>query len=210
MGNSFYLFCRFMLFIILKIFFSFRVKGRSFVPPSGGCIIASNHLSYLDPIVLSVASPRILSFMAKKELFSEHGKIFKWLITALNAFPLERGTADLKAIRFAINKLKSGHCLIVFPEGTRGSSGAVKNPQAGVSMLAAKADVPVVPAFIIGSDKALPAKSKKVTFFTPMSVKFGPPLIFKPDPSKNDIKADYQAFSNLVIEQIKLLENSEK
>ncbi|MBU1088075.1 MAG: 1-acyl-sn-glycerol-3-phosphate acyltransferase [Candidatus Omnitrophica bacterium] len=207
MKNSFYLFCRFMLFVNLKLLFFFKVKGRSFVPKHGGCIIASNHLSYLDPIVLSVASPRILSFMAKKELFSQHGKFFKWLITALNAFPLERGTADLKAIRFAINKLKAGHCLIVFPEGTRSSSGEVRDPQAGVSMLAAKANVPVIPAFITGSDKALPAKSKKVVFFTPMSVSFGPALMFKPDADKNDIKADYQMFSNQIIQQIRLLEN---
>ncbi|MFH1061814.1 MAG: lysophospholipid acyltransferase family protein [Candidatus Omnitrophota bacterium] len=210
MKNSFYLFCRFMLFILLKILFFFRVQGRGFVPPRGGCIIASNHLSYLDPVVLSVASPRILSFMAKKELFSEHGKFFKWLITTLNAFPLERGTADLKAIRFAINKLKTGHCLIVFPEGTRGSSGEVKNPQAGVSMLAAKANVLVIPAFITGTDNALPAKSKKIALFTPMNVKFGPALTFKQDLSKNDIKADYQMFSNQIVEQIKQLGNKKK
>jgi len=148
--------------------------------------------------------------MAKKELFSQHGNFFKWLITALNAFPLERGTADLKAIRFAINKLKNGHCLIVFPEGTRSKSGEVKDPQSGVSMLAAKANVPVIPAFITGSDKALPAESKKIAFFTPMSVRFGPALTFKPDPSRNDIKADYQIFSNQIIEQIRLLEDFEK
>jgi len=210
MGNSFYLFCRFLLFIKLKLLFSFKVKGRGFVPPKGGCIIASNHLSYLDPIVLAVASPRVLSFMAKKELFSEHGKFFKWIITALNAFPLERGTADLKAIRFAINKLKKGHCLIVFPEGTRGSSGELRDPQSGVSMLAAKAKVPVIPAFITGSDKALPAKSKKISFFTPMSARFGPMLTFKRDTSRNDIKADYQMFSKQIVEQIRVLEDFNK
>jgi len=207
MKNSFYLFCRLMLFIKLKTLFFFKVKGSGFVPPKGGCIIASNHLSYLDPIVLAVASPRILSFMAKKELFSEHGKFFKWIITALNAFPLERGTADLKAIRFAINKLKNGHCLIVFPEGTRSTSGEVKDPESGVSMLAAKANVPVIPAFITGSDKALPAKSKKISFFSPMSVRFGKALTFKPGASRNDLKDDYQKFSKQIIDQIRILED---
>lgn len=210
MNNSFYLFCRFILFIHLKILFFFKIKGQSFVPPRGGCIIASNHLSYLDPIVLAVASPRVLSFMAKKELFSQHGAFFKWIITALNAFPLERGAADLKAIRFAINKLKKGHTLIVFPEGTRSTTGQVRDAQAGISMLAARANVPVIPAFITGSDKALPAKSKKISFFTPMSVSFGPALTFKNEGSKKDLKAEYQSFSNQILKQIRILEQASK
>ena len=177
------------------------------MPKKGGCIIASNHLSYLDPIVLAVGSPRILSFMAKKELFSHHGLVFKWVISALNAFPLDRGNADLKAMRFAINKLKQGNTLIIFPEGTRSRSGEVKDAQAGVGMLAAKADVVVIPAYIKGSDKALPAETKKISFFSPISVIFGPALKFRKDDSSKDIKAQYQAFSSEIIKQIKELEN---
>jgi 1-acyl-sn-glycerol-3-phosphate acyltransferase len=90
--------------------------------------------------VLSVACPRILSFMSKEELF--RNKLFARLISALNAFPLHRGTADLKSIRFAINKLKEGDTLIIFPEGTRSTSGAVNEGHEGVAMLAAKAGVP--------------------------------------------------------------------
>jgi 1-acyl-sn-glycerol-3-phosphate acyltransferase len=206
--DTFYLTCRFLLFIFLKMFFFFKVKGRSFVPAKGGCIIASNHLSYLDPIVLAVASPRILCFMSKKELFTQHGPVFKWIITALNAFPLDRGAADLKAIRFAIDKLKNSSTLIVFPEGTRSRSGTVKEAQAGVSMLAAKAGVPVIPAYISGSDQALPANSKKIRFFKPVKVTFGQAMRFEKKSGSKDVKEEYKAFSNQVIEQIKILEES--
>jgi 1-acyl-sn-glycerol-3-phosphate acyltransferase len=205
-NNSFYLFCRCMLFLLLSVFFFFRVTGRRFLPKKGGCIIASNHLSYLDPIVLSVASPRILSFMAKQELF--RNKWFAWLISSLNAFPLARGTADLKSIRFAITKLKEGGTLIIFPEGTRSASGAVHEGHAGVAMLAAKAGVPVIPALIAGTDAALPAGAKKVKLFTPIRVHFGPPMRFDADCSATaGMKENYRKFSVEVIEHIREIKN---
>lgn len=188
--------------------FFFRTTGREYIPKQGGCIIASNHLSFLDPIVLSVASPRILSFMAKQELFRPG--LFMKLITALNAFPLQRGRADLKAMRMAIEKLKNGETLIIFPEGTRSESGIVQEGQMGVSMLAAKARVPVIPALIIGTDKAMPVHAKKVSLFKPVSVHFAAPLLFDTAKKGDELKAEYQRFSNAVIQSIKELRDSKK
>ena len=185
--------------------FFFKSSGRKNLPKSGGCIIASNHLSYLDPIVLSIASPRIVSFMAKQELFKN--PFFAKLISTLNAFPLERGSADLKSIRFAINKLKDEGTLIIFPEGTRSTSGQIKEGQAGVSMLAAKANAPVVPTFIEGTDLALSAGSKKIKFFVPLSVHFGKPMYFKPLLSKDKLKEEYQQFSRDIIAEIQKLKS---
>ncbi len=201
--NKFYIFCRFLLFISFKTLFFFKSSGRENLPKKGGCIIASNHLSYLDPIVLSIASPRILSFMAKQELFEN--PFFGGLISALNAFPLERGTADLKSIRFAINKLKDEGTLIIFPEGTRSTSGKIKEGQAGVSMLAVKSKSPVVPTYIEGTDIALPSGSKKIRFFVPLSVHFGKPMYFTPGPSKEKLKEEYQQFSRDIIAEIQKL-----
>lgn len=190
--NNFYIFCRFLLFISFKMLFFFKCSGRGNLPKKGGCIIASNHLSYLDPIVLSIASPRIVSFMSKQELFKN--PFFAKLISALNAFPLERGSADLKSIRFAINKLKSEGTLIIFPEGSRSTSGQINEGQAGVSMLAAKAKVPVIPTFIEGTDIALSAGSKKIKFFVPLSVHFGKAMNFKASLPKDKIKRNTSSF----------------
>ncbi len=201
----FYKFCRFLLFITFKIFFFFKYSGAKNLPKTGGCIIASNHLSYLDPVVLSIASPRVLSFMSKQELFTN--PIFGGLIRALNAFPLERGSADLKSIRFAINKLKSEGTLIIFPEGTRSTSGEISEGQAGVSMLAAKSKMPVVPTFIKGTDIALSAGSKKIKFFVPLSVHFSKPMYFNSELPKDKIKEEYQNFSNAIIVQIQNLKS---
>lgn len=206
-SNNFYIFCRFLLFIFLKTFFFFKSSGRENLPKKGGCIIASNHLSYFDPIVLSVASPRILSFMSKKELFKQ--RFFARLITALNAFPLERDTADLKSIRFAINLLKDGGTLIIFPEGTRSRGGDIKDPLPGVSMLAAKAKVPVIPTFIEGTDNAMPVEKKKICFFKPISVQFSKPLFFTQKESNSNLKADYERFSQEIIAEIKKIKTKE-
>ncbi len=203
--NNFYIFCRFLLFISFKMLFFFKSSGRENVPQKGGCIIASNHLSHLDPIVLSIASPRMVSFMAKRELFKN--PFFGKLISALNAFPLERGSADLKSIRFAINKLKDEGVLIIFPEGTRSTNGQINAGFSGVSMLAAKANVPVVPTFIEGTDIALAAGSKKIRFFVPLSVHFAKPMCFKPKASKEKLKEEYQRFSRDVIAEIQKLKS---
>lgn len=201
--NNFYIFCRFILFLIFKSLFFFKSSGRENLPKKGGCIIASNHLSYLDPIVLSLGSTRMLTFMAKKELF--RNPFFSWLITALNSFPLERGSADLKSIRFAINKLKQEGTLIIFPEGTRSTSGQINEGQGGVSMLAAKAKVPVVPTLIMGTDIALAAGSKKVKFFVPLSVHFAKPMYFTSKAGKDNLKEEYLQFSKDIIAEIQKL-----
>ncbi|MFH2138805.1 MAG: lysophospholipid acyltransferase family protein [Candidatus Omnitrophota bacterium] len=199
-----YLSVRFILHGFYKICFFFKATGRKFVPKSGGCIIASNHLSYLDPMVLSIASPRILNFLAKRDLFKG---FFGVMISALNAFPVERGKGDLKAIRTSLGKLKDGKALIVFPEGTRSTNGQIKDAESGVGMLAAKSGVAVVPTYIIGTDLALPAKEKKFSLFIPISVHFAAPLSFDGlglDP-KN--KNDYQIFADKVIESIRELKS---
>lgn len=203
MKNKVYLFTRFLLVIVFKIFFSLKITGRENIPRDDGCIIASNHLSYLDPVVLSVACPRILNFMAKEDLF-EHW-CFRKLITILNAFPIKRGQGDLKAIRFAIEKLKKKGALIIFPEGTRSITGNVVDSTSGVGLLAAKSGVAVIPTLITGTDRSMPVKSKNIFLFTPITVHFSKPLKFSDLHLDLRNKNDYQIFSNKLVERIKEL-----
>ena len=201
-SKIFYYFIRCILYILWKILYFFKARGRSFIPKTGGCIIASNHLSHLDPIVLALGSPRILSFLAKEELFVG---IFGKLIAALNAFPLQRGKGDITAIRVSLDKLKRNQALIVFPEGTRSLTGELKKAQLGVGMLAAKSGVPVVPTLIQGSNIALSAKDKKVRLFVPIKIYFGKPLTFTSLNLNPRNKQDYQVFADEVIKAIQAL-----
>jgi 1-acyl-sn-glycerol-3-phosphate acyltransferase len=162
---------RFLLFIVFKLFFRLQVKGKEYIPKKGGFILASNHISYLDPMVLGVACPRLLNFMAKQDLF--RNPLFSWLISTVGSFPVKRESVDISALKEAMQRLRNGKALLLFPEGRRGEADAVTSqPQGGVGFLAAKLNVAVVPAFIKGTEKALPKGAK---FIRPskISVYFG-------------------------------------
>ena len=134
--------------------------------------MASNHLSYLDPIALGIANPRKLSFMAKKDLFKN--RFFSKLLSAVNAMPLKRNQADLSALKGAIKRLKEGSAMVLFPEGSRTSQRA----HPGVAFLAISAGVPIVPARIQGTDIALPKGSRFIRP-TKITVYFGEPIVLE-------------------------------
>ncbi len=151
---------RFLSFLILKIFFRIEASGTENIPESGGFILASNHVSHLDPIALGVSCPRDLSYMARDDLF--FNPIFSWLLTSCNAFPVKRNSADFSALKEAIVRVKSGGGLVIFPEGTRKPNGISLQPQAGIGFLASKLNVPVLPVFVKGTEIALPKGAHKI------------------------------------------------
>lgn len=134
------------------------VAGREHIPSSGGFIFASNHASYFDPPILAVASTRQMTYLAKIELFAN--PIFARAIRALGAHPVERGKGDREAFETAIALLHAGHGLVVFPEGTRTLTGKLGKIHAGAAMMALKARVPLVPAYIAGSFAAWPKRGR--------------------------------------------------
>lgn len=143
------------------------------VPQNGGVILASNHQSFLDPVLVAVPLPRGVTFMARDTLF--RFLPFRLLIASLGAFPVQRGTADLGAMREAIRRLEAGRALLVFPEGTRTKDGRVGRMRAGIGLLASRAKVPVVPVRISGAFESWP-RSSKLPRPKPVTVRFGPPL----------------------------------
>jgi len=194
----FYNFFRALAILILKAVFGLQVFDRENIPKKGGFILASNHTSYLDPIVLGAACSRKLNFMAKQELFSN--AFFSWFISNLGSFPVKRKAADLLALKEAMRRIKKGGGLLLFPEGTRRFDGVSCEPHGGVGFLAAKLDVPVVPAFIRGTDSALPKGAK---FMRPgqISVYFGKQISVE----KN---SPYQDITRLVMANIRYLEEN--
>jgi 1-acyl-sn-glycerol-3-phosphate acyltransferase len=169
-----YVIGRLLAKIAFRILCGFKVYGTEHLPLAGGFVLASNHLSFLDPVVLGAASPRKLYFMARHELFKF--KPFGWLLKGVHAFPIRREGRDTRAIKEAIRKLSAGEVVTLFPEGTRSASGFLGKGHSGVGMLAVKANVPIVPVYIYGTDQVLPRDAK---FITPskIMVRFGEPII---------------------------------
>lgn len=136
-----------------------RITGAEKVPRSGA-LLAGNHLSHLDPILLWCASPRPAHFIAKQELWDS--KVLGWLLDRLWGFPVNRAGADRDAINTATELLTHGDLVGMFPEGTRRRDDSVDMGEAhdGVSFIANRAGVPVVPIAISGTDKAWPPGQK--------------------------------------------------
>jgi len=138
----------------LSTFFDFKAYGVKNIPLTGGVLMVSNHESYLDPALVGVMVPRILSYMAKAELFTN--KYFGWYIRQLHAFPVKQGRGDIAAMRETIERLKEGHLLNIFPEGSRSDDGELQEIQPGAALVIRRAQVPVVPCIIIGSHNSWP------------------------------------------------------
>jgi 1-acyl-sn-glycerol-3-phosphate acyltransferase len=160
---------------LAHLLFRIEVRGAEHVPRTGPAMIVANHSSVLDPPVVGAGAPRPLHFMAKAELFSI--PLFGRLLRAVNARPVRREGADARALREALRILESGHALLVFPEGTRGPEGALREGKAGAGMLALLSGARVVPAFVEGTGRALP-RGRAIPRPVRVRVSFGPPLAF--------------------------------
>jgi len=154
----FYRACRAVCIVLARGFFRLRVWGLENVPLSGGVILASNHQCFLDPPLGACLIRRQCNFLARSSLF-RFGP-FRWLIAKLGAVPLERGESDAAGLRRAVELLRGGALLMLFPEGTRTCDGALGEVQAGAAVIALRAGVPVVPTFIHGAYHAWPRTRK--------------------------------------------------
>ncbi len=143
-----YALARNIVSFIFHIIYKITIVGRENIPKeNGGYIIASNHVSNLDPPMVGIVFKGKYTFMAKDELFHIN-PLFTWLIRKLGAFPVKRGAKDLAAIDTALESLEKGRIFVIFPEGTRSKTGELGKPKSGVAITAIRAGVPVVPVFV--------------------------------------------------------------
>ncbi|HEV3026702.1 MAG TPA: lysophospholipid acyltransferase family protein [Planctomycetota bacterium] len=147
--------------------------GLENLPKSGGILLAANHQSVLDPVLVAMVLPREMHFMARRSLF--RNPIFRAIIVSYNAFAIERDTADVKGVKEAIARLESGAILLVFPEGTRTGDGSIGRMKPGIGMLAERAAVPIVPVLIDGAYEMLP-KGARFPRLGRISIIFGKTL----------------------------------
>jgi 1-acyl-sn-glycerol-3-phosphate acyltransferase len=156
-----------------NVFWKFRVFGLENVPKSGGVLLASNHQSFLDPVLVAMVLPREMHFMARRSLF--RNPVLRAIIVSYNAFAIERDTADVKGVKNAIVRLETGNILLVFPEGTRTENGSIGPMKPGIGMLAERAAVPIVPVLIDGAYEVWP-KGSLIPRFGRITIIFGKPL----------------------------------
>lgn len=163
-----------MLYSILKgilrfaCLFIFRVKteGKANLIKEGGAILAVNHKSNWDPVMVAITCPRRPSFMAKSELFKN--KLLAFFMRKVGAFPVNRGKGDIGAVKTALTILKGENIMIIFPEGTRVRGNEKVEPKPGVAMLSTHAKVPVIPVLISG----------KYRWMNKITVTYGEPIYF--------------------------------
>jgi 1-acyl-sn-glycerol-3-phosphate acyltransferase len=150
--------------------FRLRARGRENLP-DGGFVLAANHTSNLDPwpLGLPLFPHRQLRFMAKSELFFP---VLGWVLHSAGAFPVRRGEGDVEAIQTAVELVREGEVVVMFPEGTRREKGLRKKHRArshtGAARIALLADAPLVPAAIKGTDR--------ISRVGPLRVAYGKPL----------------------------------
>lgn len=152
---------------VYKLVYNFHIEGWENVPKEEGVIIASNHRSYADPVLLTIPMRKPVTYMAKEELFEN--KLFAAFIRFLGAFPVKRGAGDMKVIDDCVDILKSGKNLVIFPEGTRSKSNKVGRGKTGVAMIAARSGADVLPIGIV-------FEGEKLHFRTKVTMKIGKPI----------------------------------
>ncbi len=156
-------FVRYVTMGVYKLFYNFHIEGVENIPQDRALVMASNHRSYADPVILTMPMKKPVTYMAKEELFKN--KLFGWFIRKLGAFPVKRGTGDMQVIDDAVDILESGRHLVIFPEGTRSKDGKVGKGKTGVALIAARSGADVLPCGIIFEGEKLHFRSKLILRF---------------------------------------------
>lgn len=148
-----YNFLKILLRIIMIPFVKIEVQNMDNFPQKGPVLLACNHLSNWDPVILAIALPRKLHFMAKEELFKI--LILGSIMRNVGTFPVRRGAADRNAIRESLKVLNDNNVLCIFPEGHRSKPGQLLPFQAGVTLIAHKGNAPLVPIGLSGTNNII-------------------------------------------------------
>ena len=185
----------------VRLLFRMRWTGLEHVP-AGGCVLAANHISNLDPWPLGIPlfPRRWLRFMAKSELYFPP---LKWILRGGGAFPVRRGEADTDAIDRAVELCRQGEIVVMFPEGTRRAKGMRKRfearPHSGAARIALIAEVPLVPAAISGTDR--------LSRLGPLRVVYGEPVPLD-DLDRSDVREAARLGTERLMAEIERLEAS--
>ena len=180
-------------------FFGLKVIGAENLKLAGPALIASNHVSFLDPPFIGSTFDEDIYFLARKSLFRH--PFMNGLLTRWQAIPVDRDRPDPGSIKMIFRRLKEGKKVIIFPEGTRSLDGKLLPGEPGVGMMIAKAQVPVIPVRIFGAFEALPRDSK-LPRPARITVSVGRPWVYRAEDFPNAGKELYQQISDEVMRRI--------
>lgn len=178
------------------------ITGLENVPTDGPFIVASNHLSFLDSIIIQAICPRPVAFFAKAEYFTTpgvKGRAMKAFFESVGSIPVERGeqAASVAALDSLVDLLESGQGVGIYPEGTRSRDGRLYRGRTGVGWLALSTGAPVLPVGLIGTERLQPAGSNRITPHG-FTLSIGEPLQFEHVGRKHPLPQRRQATDAIV------------
>lgn len=189
--------------VIGRLWFHYRVEGT--VPATGGLLVAANHASYLDIPLLGCGMKRRAWYLGRSDLFPI--PVVNAVLRSLGWIPIRLGRFDREAFSRAIELIRQGKVVVIFPEGGRSRDGRLRPPKAGIGVIVSKTGCPVVPAYLKGTFEVLPTGAWWPRR-RPVTVRFGTPIQFEQGDragKKSESKQFYEHVSRTVIERIAAL-----
>ena len=187
MMQLWYRFCRLLFRVYFRLYHRGRVYNAGRLPDQGAFILAGNHISFLDPPFFGLACRREAFYMARDTLF--RNPLANWVLRSWNCVPISRDRGDIGAMRTVLRMLAEGKAVLMFPEGTRSQDGKLQEARAGIGMIAARANVPIVPMRIFGTDQALP-RGTTIPRPARVEIKFGEPFTYPLPPDFDKLRGD--------------------
>jgi len=194
---------------VYAVYFRWKVFTPEHVPKTGPVILASNHSSFLDPMLVGAGLHREINYLARENLF--RFPVLGWILHRWQAVPVNREGGGAKGLKAILDRLLAGGAIILFPEGTRSADGNLQPARSGVGLTVIKSTAPVVPVRVFGTFQAY---SRHMRFPHPcrVSVKYGEPMLFEKlrlearSCTKERLKEIYQEVANQIMVKIARLE----
>src|SRR5437868_12956573 len=163
--------------VMYAVYFRWRVFNPERVPRVGPVILASNHASYLDPMLVGAALPRGINYLAREDMFDL--PVIGWILHRWQAVPVNREGGGAKGLRAILDRLLAGGAIILFPEGTRSADGNLQPARSGIGLTVIKSSAPVVPVRVFGTFEAFSRRMRFPKFRRHVAVKYGKPMYFE-------------------------------
>jgi 1-acyl-sn-glycerol-3-phosphate acyltransferase len=195
----------------LALWFNWHLEGREHVPPEGPVLVACNHISVFDPLCQGyylVKCHRRPRFLAKTELY--RNAFLRRVLRGARQIEVERGTGDIAPVEAAKRSLRSGECVVIYPEATL-TTNPDHSPMAaktGIARLTLESEVPVLPLAVWGSHRVIPPRREgrpRFEFGRPIMVKAGPALDFSAHAEARDDKAVLRTVTDEVMAELSRL-----
>jgi len=175
----------------MKLFFRWKVYGLENIPSQGGFLLAVNHASYFDPVIVGSASSRLIYYLARRSLMKN--KFIESILKSVNTIPVARGEYDSQALKEVVDLVKKGSGVLVFPEGTRSKTGNLQKIKNGLGFLAMQSQADILPCYLDGTWHILP-KGKKMISLHKVTVSFGKVI---PYTEFSHLKAGKEAYQSI-------------